>query len=332
MRFTRDFFPETQRLLHRLYRQSRHHQVRQRAHWILLSSQDYSIAQLMDILSVSRKTLYNWFNNWEALGVVELYNRPGRGRKSTFTPEQIEQIRAWVQHQPRQLKQVVQKVQEEWDISISTKTIKRVLKAMRMSWHRFRRVVGGQPNVQEYNQKQTELETLKQLEEQGELDLYYLDESGFCLIPCVPYGWQPLGQTEEIESQRSRRLNVLGLMTRANQLHSYVSTQSITSEVVITCIDAFFPTVNKRTVIVVDQASIHRSDAIYDKLEEWQHRGIEIFQLPSYSPQLNLIEILWRFIKYEWIESSAYRSWQSLVQYVEKVLKEFGENYVINFV
>ncbi|PZV10470.1 MAG: IS630 family transposase, partial [Leptolyngbya sp.] len=41
---------------------------------------------------------------------------------------------------------------------------------------------------------------------------------------------------------------------------------------------------------------------------------------------------LWRFIKYEWIEISAYRSWQSLVEYVEKVLKEFGENYVINFV
>jgi transposase len=332
MRLTREIFPETQKLLQRLYRQSRHHQVRQRAHCILLSSQDYGIAQLMEIFNVSRKTLYNWFNNWETQGVVGLYNRPGRGRKSTFSSEQVEQIRAWVQQQPRQLKQVVQKVQEEWAISISTKTIKRVLKAVRMSWHRFRRVVGGQPNALEYEQKQAQLETLKQLEDQGELDLYYLDEAGFCLIPCIPYGWQLIGQTVEIESQRSQRLNVLGLMTRSNQLHSYMSTQSITSEVVIACIDAFFPTVTKRTVIVVDQASIHTSDAIHDKLEDWQQRNIEIFQLPSYSPQLNLIEILWRFIKYEWIEIGAYRGWQSLVQYVEKVLKEFGEAYVINFV
>jgi transposase len=332
MRFTREVFPETQKLLQRLYRQSRHHQVRQRAHCILLSSLDYGIAQLMEIFNVSRKTLYNWFNNWETQGVVGLYNRPGRGRKSTFSSEQVEQICAWVQQQPRQLKQVVQKVQEEWAISISTKTIKRVLKAVRMSWHRFRRVVGGQPNALEYEQKQAQLETLKQLEDQGELDLYYLDEAGFCLIPCIPYGWQLIGQTVEIESQRSQRLNVVGLMTRSNQLHSYMSTQSITSEVVIACIDAFFPTVTKRTVIVVDQASIHTSDAIHDKLEDWQQRNIEIFQLPSYSPQLNLIEILWRFIKYEWIEISAYQGWQSLVQYVEKVLKEFGEAYVINFV
>jgi hypothetical protein len=159
-----------------------------------------------------------------------------------------------------------------------------------------------------------------------------LDEVGFCLIPSIPYGWQRIGETEAIESRRSQRLHVLGVMTRTNQLHSYVSTQSITSEVVIACIDAFFPTVSKRTVIVVDQASIHTSDAVDDKLAEWQQRNIEIFNLPSYSPQLNLIEILWRFIKYEWIEISAYRNWQSLVQYVEKVLKEFGENYVINFV
>ncbi|MBW4550952.1 MAG: hypothetical protein KME35_07575 [Aphanocapsa sp. GSE-SYN-MK-11-07L] len=61
MQFTREVFPETQRLLQRLYRQSRHHQVRQRAHYILLSSQDYSIAQLMEIFNVSRKTLYKGF-------------------------------------------------------------------------------------------------------------------------------------------------------------------------------------------------------------------------------------------------------------------------------
>ena len=35
-----------------------------------------------------------------------------------------------------------------------------------------------------------------------------------------------------------------------------------------------------------------------------------------YSPQLNLIEILWRFMKYEWIELNAYESWDSLVSYV----------------
>lgn len=166
----------------------------------------------------------------------------------------------------------------------------------------------------------------------GEIDLYYLDESGFCLIPCVPYGWQDIGEYLEIPSSRSRRLNVLGIMNTSNHLETYISEESINSDVVIACIDTFFPTVNKPTVIVVDQSSIHTCDAIHDKIEEWKERNIIIFELPPYSPQLNLIEILWRFIKYEWIEIDAYSSWESFVVSIEKILREFGKNYVINFV
>ncbi|MGI8504809.1 MAG: transposase, partial [Hassallia sp.] len=69
-----------------------------------------------------------------------------------------------------------------------------------------------------------------------------------------------------------------------------------------------------------------------DKIEEWKERGITIFALPSYSPELNLIEILWRFIKYQWIEIDADSSWNNFVESLENILREFGKNYVINFV
>ncbi len=68
--------------------------------------------------------------------------------------------------EPGQLKQVEQKVKEEWGISISTKTIKRILKTLFMSWHRMRRAVGGEPNSHEYKEKQTHLEELKRLEDE----------------------------------------------------------------------------------------------------------------------------------------------------------------------
>jgi transposase len=148
----------------------------------------------------------------------------------------------------------------------------------------------------------------------------------------VPYGWQNIGEYLAIPSSRSRRLNVLGIMNRENHLEAYISCQSINSDVVVACIDTFFPKVDKPTVIVVDQSSIHTSGVIIDKIEEWLERKITIFQLPPYSPQLNLIEILWRFIKYEWIEIDAYSSWEAFVASIEKILKEFGKSYVINFV
>lgn len=332
MIFIREINPLSSKLLERIYRQSRHHQVRQRAHCLILASQGVKIEELMNIFQVSYKTIYNWFNRWELEGIVGLYNKPGRGSKPTFNSQQKAKIREWAQQQPRQLKQVAQKIKEEWEISISTKTIKRILKTLSMSWHRMRRGLGGKPNPQEYQEKQGQLEELKRLDEQGEIDLYYLDETGFCLIPCVPYGWQNIGEYLALPSRRSRRLNILGILNRNNHLETYISSQSINSDVVITCIDTFFSTVNKPTVIVVDRSSIHTSDAMLDKVEEWLERGITIFELPPYSPQLNLIEILWRFMKYQWIEIDAYETWETFVASVEKILREFGKSYVINFV
>ncbi|BDA75856.1 hypothetical protein CAL7716_100220 (plasmid) [Calothrix sp. PCC 7716] len=191
--------------------------------------------------------------------MVGLYNKPGRGSKRTFTYEQEEIIIEWVNQEPRQLKKVLQKVKEEWGIEVSTKTIKRIIKDFYMSclekfaqrgepahatfrWHRMRRDVGGEPDPLGYKEKKAQLEELKQLDSEGKIDLYYLDETGFCLIPSVPYGWQNIGEYLPILSNRSRRLNVLGIMNRKNHLETYVSLQSINSDVVTYCIDTFFAT------------------------------------------------------------------------------------------
>lgn len=51
-----------------------------------------------------------------------------------------------------------------------------------------------------------------------------------------------------------------------------------------------------------------------------------------YSPKLNLIKILWRFIKYEWIDIDAYSSWETFIASIEKFLRKFEKNSVVNFV
>jgi len=50
---------------------------------------------------------------------------------------------------------------------------------------------------------------------------------------------------------------------------------------------------DKPRVIVLDNARIHRSKRMQEKLAEWDEKGFYIFNLPTYSPHLNIIEILW---------------------------------------
>jgi transposase len=152
--------------------------VRQRAHFLILASQGFRFEELMKIFNISYKTIYNWMNRWESEGIVGLYNKPGRGRKRIFKPEQESKIREWALQEPRQLKKTLQKVKEEWDIEVSTETIKRILRKFYMSWHRMRRDVGGEPNPIEYKEKSAQLTEFKRLEDEGKMNLYYLDETG----------------------------------------------------------------------------------------------------------------------------------------------------------
>jgi transposase len=331
MRYIKGLGKDTIRLLERINKQSKYYQVRQRSHCILLSHQKYKIAELIKIFKVSRNTIYNWLNNWSELGLVGLYNRSGQGRKKIFSVTQQEKIKKWVKETPKNLVVVQEKIQQEWGIVTSKDTIKRILKCLGMKWKKIRTVVSGKPDPELYKQKKQILKGLKKLSDSGAIDLRYLDESGFCLTPYVPYAWQDTEVKSGWVSNKSRRINVLGLLNRNNELYSYVFETRINSEIIIKFLDNYAEKIDKMTVVVLDNAPIHRSKAFQSKIAEWSQKKLKIFWLPTYSPQLNLIEILWRFMKYEWIESQAYTSWDNLVEYVENILKNFGTKYTINF-
>ncbi len=221
-RFIQGLSPETIHLLQRIYRSSGHHQVRQRAHCILMSFRGFNVTELMSIFGVTRKTIYTWFDAWETQRLVGLYDRPGRGRKATFSDDEKEQIREWAKASPKNLNTVLAKIKATWKVRVSKTTLKRILKSFSMSWRRLRRLLAGKPDPVEYEAKQQQLEEFKRQEAQGEIDLRYMDESGFCLVPYLPYAWQEQGEPLGLPSQRSKRLNVLAFMNRQNDLVPYV--------------------------------------------------------------------------------------------------------------
>lgn len=331
MRFIRDLNPESQKLLKRISQQSKSPKVRNRAQCIVLSYEGYEIEELMTIFRVSRKTIYNWLTRWEDQKFRGLYDQKGRGRNPKLSSDKEEQVKDWVEETPKNLNKVVTKIEKEWDIKISKSTLKRLLKKLNMVWKRIKRRTSKSAQEWELEVKLPALLELKKQEKRGEIDLRYFDESGVTLTPYVPYAWQEKGERLTVKSSTSKRANLLGLMNRKQELYYEIHTGKVDSEVAIAFFDKFSENLEQRTVVILDQAPIHTSDKFLEKLTEWQGKNLEFFWLPPYSPHLNLIEILWRFIKYEWIEMDAYESWQSLLEYLEKVLSQFGTEYVINF-
>lgn len=331
MRFIKGLSSETIKMLERIYKQSKYHQVRQRAQCIKLSHNGYTINNLTGIFNVSRLTITNWFDDWDMFMLAGLYDKKGRGRKPKLNDEQKNQVKKWAKLNPKNLNIVRKNLREEWGIDVSKDTIKRTLDFFKITWHRIKRGVADQPEKSVYKEKTEELAKLKKLDEQGDIDLRYVDETGFCLSSYVPYAWQEKGDEVIVKTQRSKRLNALGFLNRKNDLEVYLFERSINSDVVIACIDKFCENLEKPTVLVIDNSSIHTSKMMLEKQKEWSEKGLSLFFLPTYSPELNIIEILWRFMKYHWLGIDAYESWESLVKAVEYIFKHFGKEYIINF-
>ncbi len=199
-------------------------------------------------------------------------------------------------------------------------------------WKRFRKVLAQSPNPVIYKKKKDELTLLKELDSKKYIDLYFADESGFSLTPQVPYGWQKRGgKPIGIPTQRSKNITVLGFITRDNLFQGYTRDGSFKSKDVIDSIDDFVLKTKKKTVIVMDNAPIHKSHAFKESMKKWEKEDVYIWFLPPYSPHLNPIEILWKRMKYKWLKPLNYSNRNTLYTAVKSILQGIGSLFKIAF-
>lgn len=331
MKFVRALDPDTARELRRLHQESSSRRVRWRAHAVLLSAKGYSIDQIADIYETDRDAVSRSLDRWLERGFAGLEDEPRSGRPAKIPPDQHDQIVAIALEEPRQLKRGLALITEQFGITLSLESLRRLLRAQHYRYKRIRTSLRQKRNRAAFEQAQRDLRDLERQEEAGQIALYYFDQCGFALRPVVPYAWQPVGQRLEVQHTGGKALNVLGLLKRDMTFVPYVTETRVTTETVVACLDHFASTISKKTVVVIDNAPMHRSGAFQARMAQWEAMGLSFYFLPSYSPELNLIELLWKQIKYYWMPLSAYLSWEALGQALEEILVGIGSKYRITF-
>ena len=162
--------------------------------------------------------------------------------------------------------------------------------------------------------------------------LVYFDEAGFAASPPVQRAWSPRGLPHRVEPRFHCRRSVLGALDfGANALTHHVTSSSIKGGAVIEFLEQIALQGDERpTVVVLDNASIHH--AIDPEVHErWlrEHR-MQLFYLPPYSPELNLIEIVWKQAKYHWRNFVTWTK-ETIDDEVRNLLGAYGTKFQINF-
>jgi transposase len=82
--------------------------------------------------------------------------------------------------------------------------------------------------------------------------------------------------------------------------------------------------------VVIDNASIHKGEAMDSKRRRWAAQGLYLYYLPPYSPELNRIEILWKQAKYYWRRFWSLKG-EGLLNEVNSIFNAFKTDFTINF-
>jgi transposase len=175
------------------------------------------------------------------------------------------------------------------------------------------------------------LQELEDIDSKGDIILYYADESHVCTNGYVPYGWQYKDEDVYIPAAKAARLNIFGMITRRNDYRGFTTQKSINADKVVEYLDAMSFTVKKKTVIVLDKASVHRNRKIKELRKIWERRGLFLFYLPPYSPELNIAEILWRILKGKWLRPIDYATADNLFYAAHSALAAVGKLLKVNY-
>jgi putative transposase len=164
------------------------------------------------------------------------------------------------------------------------------------------------------------------------IDLWFVDQSGFAPTLPTGYSWGRLGRRVIVphEAPQGRRVNVAGALAPygpAGPRLVYETRRKTQGRYDATAHLAFVRRVAgssapaaRPCVVVLDNCSVHHSQAVKDALPELMAAGIRFCYLPSYSPELNPIEPVWRQLKHQDIPERSHPTDTALQAAVESAL------------
>lgn len=135
--------------------------------------------------------------------------------------------------------------------------------------------------------------------------LVFLDETGLLLTPLVRATWALRGQTPEFEQVMGERqkISVIGAICvspdfkRLRLYLAFFPKDSVDGELTRVFLADMLRHLCGPVVLVWDRLGAHRGEEMEEFLED--HPRLRVEEFPPYCPELNPVEWLWRWLKWD---------------------------------
>ena len=282
------------RALEKAHKKERNRRYADRIKTILLLDLGLSYDKIAQYLLLDDQTIRNYETRYKSNGIDGLISDNYVGCVSRLTPEQEDQLKIHLRENTYiAAKEIVEYVKQTFGAVYTPEGLVHTLKRIGFTYKKTT-IIPGKSDPEKQKEFIVEYKQLK--EEKGPDDkILFMDGVHPQHNSKPSYGWIEKGIKKEIRSNTGRkRINLNGVIDIANRDVIIREDESINAQSTIKLFQEIEAKYDKATniYIIADNARYYKCKLVTEYLE---HSRITIKHLPPYSPNLNLIERLWKF-------------------------------------
>lgn len=292
---------------------------------VLMLDDGYSYIEIARVLLFDEKTCRKNYSDYCEGGVEKLIKYNYKVYTGKLSPSQENILRLHLKNNTyTATKDIVVWIEKYFYISYSIKGLPQTLQRLGFSYKKSK-LVPSKADPQKQKQFLEEYHKLK-LELSENDKIFFIDGVHQIHNAEVGYGWIAKGETKEVPANTGRaRLNINGALNIETKEVIVREDDRINAQSTIKLfqdIELKNPN-SERIIIIADNARYYKNKLVLGFLESSK---IEIKFLPPYSPNLNLIERLWKFFKKKVMLNSHYKTYKEFKITCMDFFRDIGQH------
>ncbi|MBF0299140.1 MAG: IS630 family transposase [Oligoflexia bacterium] len=218
-------------------------------------------------------------------------------------------------------------IRNEFDVLYSVEYISAFLKNIGFSFQKAKFVAAKADQDARDNWLRNTWPEVLSLAQNNNAMILFGDEASFPQWGSLSRTWSLKGHQPEIKTCGTRRAyKVFGAIDYfSGKMFSKGIDGKFNSNSYIEFIKSILMKTKKFVILIQDGARYHTSAIMKDFFEQ-NKKKLKVYQMPSYSPDYNPIEILWKKLKTKGIHLKYFPSFQSIIDKVNELLLYFKDN------
>ncbi|QEI44136.1 hypothetical protein BMF77_04767 [Dolichospermum sp. UHCC 0315A] len=298
-------------------------QIRMEVMW--LKSKGLKNSQIVSLVNMSENTVREYIKEYEEGGIEKLKEINFYRPESELLEYKETLEKYFEKNPPMSIKEAAKKIEELTGIKRSENQVRLFIKRIGMKRLKVGYVPGNADVEAQKEYQEKKLEPLLEEARQGKRAVFFVDAAHFVMKAFLGYIWCVTRVFIKSPSGR-KRFNVLAALNAINhQVITVTNDTYITGQQVCELLQKLYDLgLTIPITLVLDNARYQKCRVV---LELAESLGIDLLFLPAYSPNLNLIERLWKWVKKKCLYGQYYEDFSDFKNAISTAISQTHLSY-----